>query len=283
MPDDGNIFGGGLLGSAQQGQEPQGGQFSPPADGGQQQQTNAGGHPAWNEYLADIPQEFHAKVTPAFEKWDKGVQEKLQKVHSTYEPWKPLLDSGVDPNQAEFAVQLLHSINETPELVYKAIGEFYNLTPQQAKEAVEQGQTGEPNGQQPEINPLDPRISELERQNKIMAQVLLEAQTREQEEQADYELDQELGALEQKYGKMDEPTERIILGLMNSGLSGEDAAQVYFGNLQRAGAANLPKPLIMGSGGGGAPGAGIDPTKLDDKGTKNLVVQMLQAAQRQRQ
>jgi len=243
---------------------------------GQQESQGQGGNPAWQEFLDVVPQELHHQVTPLLEKWDKGVQDRFQKVHSTYEPWKPLVDAGVDPEHASFGVQFLDYLQENPQDAYNMIGEYYGISAKQAQELVEQGQDGEPN----EEDPYDSRFTEIERQNKIMAEVLLDNQNRESEMQAEAELDTEFNQLYQKYGRFDESTENIILGLMSSGMSSEDAAQTYFSNLERAAGARTPKPLIMGSG-GGAPGQGVDVKKLDEKGTKNLIVQYLQAARDQ--
>lgn len=241
------------------------------------QGSPVGGHPAWNEYLSGIPQEFHDKVTPAFQKWDTEVQGKLQKVHSTYEPWKPFMDAGIDPQQAEMALQIYNSINETPEMVHKAIEEYFGPFGTQEPEG-EQGQNGE------QSDPYESRFTEIERQNRIMAQALLEARDSESQAQADAQLDAEMGQVYEKYGQLNPISEKMILGLMNSdgNLTANQAADLYFQNLESVSKARVPKPLIMGAG-GGAPGTGVDVKKLDDKGTKDLVVQMLQAAADQRQ
>lgn len=235
-----------------------------------------GGHPAWSEYLSDIPQEFHEKVTPAFQKWDTEVNKKLQSVHSTYEPWKQFVDAGVDPQQAEMALQVYNSINETPEMVYKAIGEYFGPFGQEEPKG-EQGQ----NGEQPD--PYESRFTEIERQNRLMAQALLEAHDAEVSAQADAQLDAEMSQVYQKYGQLNPVSEKMILGLLNSdgNLNAMQAADLYFENLESVSKSRTPKPLIMGAG-GGAPGAGVDVKKLDDKGTKDLVIQMLQAAADQR-
>lgn len=245
---------------------------------GSDQGGTSGIHPAWQEYLNDVPAEYHEKVIPAFKAWDQGVQQKIQSVHSTYEPWKQFVDSGIEPDQAKFGLEFVNTLQTEPAKVAQAIIDYYNLGDQfkAAEAAVEQGQEGI------EPDPYDSRFSELERQNRLLAQALLHNQERDADMQAEAELDAELTGLYQKYGKFDQNTEQIILSLMANGHSGEDAANLYFGAIENSARARTPKPLIMGAGGGAPGNGGVDPKKLDESGTKNLVVQMLQAAAEQR-
>lgn len=246
---------------------------------GQEPQGAPGtGHPAWNEYLADIPQEFHDKVTPAFQKWDSEVQKKIQSVHSEYEPYKPFKESNIPPERLDYSLQVANAIETDPELVYKALVEHYGPFGEEKPKGNEQGQNGE------EIDPYDERFAELERQNKLMAQALLTREEAAKHAEEDAALDEEMQQVYGKYGKLDETTEKMILGFYASGAVGtaEEAADAYFANLERASKARAPRPLIAGPG-GGAPHTGIDPKKLDDKGTKNLVVDMLKAAAEQRE
>src|SRR5213592_3195837 len=86
------------------------------SDAGQQGSDNQGGlNPAWTDLLNELPQELHSKVTPVLQTWDKGVQDRFNKVHSEYEPWKTITKSGVDPETAQFALNLLNSVNNQPE------------------------------------------------------------------------------------------------------------------------------------------------------------------------
>lgn len=229
--------------------------------------NGSNGNPAWNEFLEAVPQEFHNKVTPVLEKWDKGVQERFQKVHSEYEPWKPILKTGVDPETTQFALNLLNTLNDNPELVHKAIGDYYKLGD---KAPVEQGQV-EPVDQD---DPYKAKFEQLEQQANTMAQILLKQREEQVNAQADAELDQELAKLRKTYGEFDE---EYILAKMTNGHSAEDAVKSYYQAVERMAKSKMPRPLIMG-GGGGVPGQNVDPRKLSDSGTKNLVVEMLKAA-----
>lgn len=247
-------------------------------DGGQEQQ-GTGVNPSWQEYLNEIPQELHEKVIPAFEKWDKGVQDRFQKVHSEWEPWKQFVDAGIEPNEVQFSLNLLNSINENPEMVWKAIGEHYKLF---EKETSNSGQgQGKPTGEEDVEDPYAPQFEELRRQQQIMAQVMLNQRQAELDAQADADLDTELKALQGKHKDRGGFDERYVLALMQNGFSSEDAVNAYFEFQEKERQKFGVKPLIMGSG-GGLPNPTTDVRKLDEAGRKNLVAQMLQGYAQQR-
>lgn len=240
-------------------------------DGGSGFDNNTGqsGNPAWQEFLNVVPEEFHPQVTPVLEKWDKGVQDRFTTVQQQYEPykaWEPFVKQGVNPEEADFALRLLNGLNENPQMVYNAIKDFYNLDGSDNS----QGQEGPLTD---EVNPLDPRISQLERQNEIMAQHLLNNAKQAELAQAEAELDHELSEARKKHGDFDE---KFVLAYMQNGYPADEAAKAYMDWQASERAKFGAKPLIMGSG-GGAPQFNTDVRKLDDKQTKNLVVQMLQA------
>lgn len=235
--------------------------------GGEQQGSN----PAWNEFLEAVPQEFHEKVTPILQKWDTGVNERFNKVHSEYEPWQQVVKSGVDPETTQFAINLLSQMNDNPKMVYDAMRDYYKFDAQQSAQGNNSGQgQNEPIQEDPYAN----RFSAIEEQNRVMADILLRQRETELNAQADNELDREMSQLAQKYGKFDE---RYVLAMMQNGYSGEQSVQQFQSFQQEAVKNYAPKPLIMGSG-GGIPGQQINPTKMSDKATKDLVTQMLEAA-----
>lgn len=240
-------------------------------DGGQQGNE---GHPAWQEYLNDLPQELHSQVTPVFEKWDKGVQERFQKVHSTYEPWKGVINSGVEPTVAQFGINLLSQLETNPKYVYDALGQYYNF-------AQGEGEQGQENPQDQEQNqPWRGEIDELRKQNQILASHALKRQEAERQAAADKALDQEFSGLKEKYGDYDE---LWVLSRMGDGrTSAEDAVKQYHEWLGKMVEGHKPKPLIMGAG-GGVLGQGTDVSKMSEQQRRSAAVQMLQAMNAQRQ
>jgi hypothetical protein len=238
--------------------------------------TEDQGNPAWSTFLEVIPEEFHEKVKPVLRNWDSGVQERFQKVHQEYEPWKPFVEGKVDPEHAQFALNLLNRLDTNPAEVRDAINEYYKLNaPVTPGPNSGQGQAEPPE----EVDPYDTRFKTLEENNRVMAQILLSQREAEEATRADQELDSQLSSLRKTHGDFDE---RYVLALMQTGSSAEDAVKGYMDFRDREVGRRVPKPLIMGGASGGSLNQGIDPRKLDDKGTKDLVVQMLEAAASER-
>lgn len=249
--------------------------------GGGQEPT--GVNPAWQEFYGSAPEDVRDQyLTPAFQKWEQNVNSMVQKVHSEYEPWKPVMQQ-VDPATASWAIQVANALNTDPKMVYEALGEWIgqqdNSNGQQNQQnGLNTGQGQQPNNNNQDDAPWAPKLANLEQQNQLMVDYLRAQQNAQQAAQADAQLESELNTVRQKYN-LQEKDMPFVLGLMaNQDYTTEMAAKAvaeYSGSFR-------PKPLIMGSG-GGVPGAGINPAKLDDKGTKNLVVQMLAANQAQAQ
>lgn len=259
--------------------DPQGGDNGGYTGGGEEQQggSGTGGNPAWSTVLNEIPQEYHAKLTPHLQEWDKGVNDRFQKVHSEYEPWKPIIGAAGDPQTAQFALNLLDAMYNNPQAVYDALKSKYNFDAAVEGSAPQANGNGQGQGE-PTQEPWEARYNQLQQQNAQIAEYLYNKQRIELEAQQDAALDQELNGLRQKYGDFHEP---YVLALMQGGKTAEQAVQ-DFQKFQEETAKNYqPKPLIMGSG-GGFPGGNFNPAKASDGQVNDIVVQMLQAAAAER-
>lgn len=247
-------------------------------DGGQGYDTGTGeqsqGNPAWNEFLQVVPQELHPQVTPLLEKWDKGVNERFQKVHSDYEPWQPIIKSGVDPQSVQVGLNLMNALESDPYTVYSALQEFYGKSDPRF--------TGAVNGTKPEQGQAEPTdndpyqrdIAQLKQQQQVLAQHAISIREKEIAAQQDAVLEQELSAARSKYGEYDE---RYVLALMQNGMSADDAVQSFQKFVTNEAKKYTPKPLIMGTG-SGIPNQSLDVRKMDDAGRRSIALQMLKAA-----
>lgn len=257
------------------------GQTAPDNSG--QQGTGQNLNPAWNELLGVIPEQLQPQVTPHLQKWDQNFQQQVSQVHSQYEPWKPFIDGGVQPQDVDFALGLMQAISTNPQEVMTALQEWMN-----GEEGGEEGEYYDEQGQNypPQSQDLDglpdisqhPAYQELESAVQTMAEILLGQREEEQSVQAEQELDQELNQLKEQYGEFDE---RYVLGLaMNDeNISLEDAVK-EFHSLQEniLSGKRQPGPPVLGSG-GASPGSNLDTSKMNPKDTRALVAQMLQQAQ----
>lgn len=250
--------------------------------GGNPDGDGAPGHnPAWDAVLNVLPEQFHSVVTPHFQQWDQSAQSRVEQANAQlkeFEAYKPFVEHGISTDEMEQGLRLLWEINNNPQNVYQALQQAYNY------------------GQQPGTTPQTPEIDEnnplsqlppeiLEKINsqegvlQAVAQIVLNDAQAKQDATADADLDRELNSLKEKHGEYDED---YVLAKMQNGMSGEDAVKSYQALVQRITPAPFA-PAVLGNRGGGSgiPSGAIDPTKLSGKETRNLVAEMLAAAQRQ--
>lgn len=246
-----------------------------PVGSGPEQQ---GMNPAWNDLLNQVPQELHEKIAPTLKQWDQNFQNQVQKVQSEYEPWKDITKN-YDPETASFGLNLLSALETNPREVYDRIGQFYKFAEEQqaASTSTDQGQetdTGEdPYG-------YGSKLKQLEEHNELIARTLLEKQQAEQQAQEDAALEQELTSLQEKY-KQNGPFDQffVLARAQANGGDIEKGVQEFYQWRDQQMQSYVPKPLIMGTG-GGLPLQNTDVTKMGNKDVKNLMVEILETAKR---
>ena len=227
-----------------------------------------GGHPAWQEILDAIPEQYREAVMPTLEKWDKGVQNRFQSLHSKYEPLKAY--ESLDPQQVEMGLNLIERINEDPRAVYDLMRTTYGFDNEQG--------ASENEGSMSE-NSLEPDAAvtaQLTATEQRLAQLEQEREMEKYQEQ----LDAYIAYLhEPEHGKRVEFDEDYVITLLANGVDGEEAVSRYQKIVETAApkSAAPPAPRIMPSG-GGVPSNAIDPKTLSDSQTKDLVTQILQQA-----
>lgn len=241
---------------------------------GEGQQGAEGGNPAWQPFLEAVPQEYHAKVTPLLQEWDKNVNNRFEKVHSEYADFKDFKENGVNRQHLEQGLNLLNALQADPFQVWKAMKEAYNFELESATAG--QGQ------QEPKVDdePWKKDYEELKSNYETVAKVLVAKQEAEENARQDQILSDEMSRLRKQYGDYDE--EWVLAKLMvNPKNTPEDAVKAYKTWESQQQARFGPKPLFI-SGNGGVPGANnFDPRKAKDKDVNSYVAEMLQHAQRQ--
>lgn len=244
-----------------------------------QNDSGTGINPAWNDLLGVIPSQLHSQITPHLQQWDKNYQEGIGKVHSQYEPWKPFIDNGISPDQVQYGLQLLNAMETRPQDIYAAMQQYFGeQNPEDDGEQdleLEQGQ---------ESTPIDitqhPQFQQLADMVNAMAELTVQQNTQQLEQQADSELEQEFKAAHEQYGDFDEKWVMVQL-LANDELTLDGAVQQYQQFVKDLLTnANKPGPRVLGTG-GNVPNQGADPSQLDDKGRRSLVAQMLDEARQQ--
>lgn len=219
----------------------------------------------WNDIVGAFPEDKRAELAPL-------LKERIDSVHKQYEPLKAYEDyqkSGVSSEQIATALNIYNVVENNPRQVYDVLAQHLGISPQEAKEVVEEVTEGDSS---------DPRVAKLQQQVETMAKVMLaerEASMKQAEtEKQDAALEKEMTALRKKFGDIDE--EEILMRMVHKNLSAEDAYKEYSAKVSEL-RRTRPAPMVMGNS-GAIPRNAIDPTKLDNAGTKNLVAQMLQHA-----
>lgn len=261
-----------------------------PIEGGEVQGTDGGAvenspgpNPAWDEVLGVIPESLHSAVTPHFQKWDQSAQQRIEQANTqlkAFESYQPFVDNQISPEDLEQGLQLMYQLNTNPQGVYEALAQAYGYGAQSpTSQEGGTGAEGEGEGEGNEFQ--DPRFDQLQQGLDLVAQTILTQQQREMEAQASAQIDAEVEQMKQQHPGI---SEEFIYSLM---VNGFDAS--YIGNKWNEVTQNIlqqnPRPFapsVLGSNGGGTglPSQAIDPTKLNGKDTRNLVVQMLNAANR---
>lgn len=206
---------------------------------------DSGSNPAWNEFLDAIPADYHEAVTPVLKKWDSGVNERFQKIHNEYADYKPFKENGYTSEQLDFAIGLAKALQEQPDEVWKALGEYHGYfdADDDDQEDVEDYNEGY----------SDPRLASLEEGYNLLAEAFIQQETAKQQALEDEALDNELDSLRDKYGDFDE--EYVLTQMVAREVSAEDAVKIYHSHLDKVlSSNNRPKaPRVFSSSGGGIP------------------------------
>lgn len=231
-------------------------------------------NPAWNDVLSVLPEQYHAVVTPHFQKWDNEAQNKITELNSQVGSWKDfqfLQEHGFTSEQVTQALNIMQELNTNPKNIYDALEEAYKFSGANSPVAT---------GENPsEVNPWESKYNELQGQLSTISQIMLQQEEARNNARADAQVDAEINAALQKFPDvvLDKNTENYILTqAYTTGMSIEQAFQ-QFVDFRNALSPQPYAPQVMGSTGGGVPSQAIDPKSLSGKDTRNLVVQMLMA------
>lgn len=250
-------------------------------------------HPAYEKVLAELPEAWHAKITPHLQEQDKYFQQQLEK----YTPFKRFADDGITADLIEGGLGIARAIDEDPVTLYNNLQKYLKdqgLLAEEAKQAAadimeqESGSDFEdmfdgekiPAALQKEIDALKAKTDEVEgwKNQQEFAKMQAEAES---------ELEAGMAALKQAHN-ITEAHEVAIWDLMNAALSAgreitvaEAAQQLQ----QMVGAfpspsSSEPAPMVVGSAGGaGVPSINTSVPK-DDKGKKAMMAQLFEEYQR---
>lgn len=257
------------------------------------------GHPAWNQYLKDIPEGFHPIVKPAFEQWDQEVQRRLAEVQSRYKPYEQYIGN-TQPEQIGEALRLYQMMANDPQQIFNAMAEHYGFGQDNAGQGQAVDETDEFDlgaeddelSQHPRFQQLLQQQEALQQQQAQFVQAMEQAQQARAAQEAEAEgeqwLEQKISATtELLKEKGIEPdwdyifARTMALGQSNQGLDNDQAweqsvnAWINKVNGMRPSASSGAPPVMPTSG--GTPSNQI-PNITDGKTRRELGAAYLQAA-----
>lgn len=236
---------------------------------------NTKGHPAWDEYLKDIPEQFRSQVTPAFEKWDKD----FQKVQSRYAPYEKFTQH--DPAELDAAMQVTQLLRTNPKALYDNLAERFGFNAN-----VDQGQSEEEDDpysfedDEDEDDSIEnnPQFREMAEKFQQMQEFIQNQQRQQQaaqmEAQVQQETNQAFNQIEKAIGRslsQQEKTEVIKRAVLNGDSTGNyDIIEGYkdfarlANSIRNQPRKNASAPAVL-SGNGGLPVKSTEDQSLDEK------------------
>jgi hypothetical protein len=161
-------------------------------------QEESSRNPAWGEALNAIPPEFHPHLEKHFSDWDKGVQNRFQKVQQELAPlsaYKEFAELGLKSEDINEAMQIRHLLNTQPRDLYEYLEKQHNFG---------QESQGQKNAETPDYDlsneeydlEKDPRFLAVQQQAAFAQQAIQENQRIQTEAKIQSEIDTEVKAIQ---------------------------------------------------------------------------------------
>lgn len=251
------------------------------------------GHPAWQSILDKLPEDLRPLIVPELEAWDKGVQAKVQGLHSQYDPYKEFAENQIDAETLKQSLYIANHLQSDPEgFVRRAIENFgldiLNPNNEQDNDDMLKWD-GEDITKHPQFQAL---ATQLEAINQWKQQQDQQVEQTQQEKQLEDYLD---GLQEQNKDK-GEFDRLYVSALMANGLKGEDAVNQFYETVNGYASKLLPgnqqqqqtqqqtqqPPVVMGgagNAGSGSPNNPVNMGSLKNGEVSDLVIEMLKKMQ----
>jgi hypothetical protein len=252
-------------------------------------ETESKVHPAHEKLLAELPEAWHAKVTPHLQEQDKYFQQQIEK----YTPFKDYVEQGVSPDLILGGLNLARAIESNPQEVFESLRDYLGqqgLLPEEAAQAAVDFMESEFDEDAEDIFDAVPaelrrEIEELKQFRDQQEEIQYYQELEKETDRYTYELEDEIANLKSRFN-ISEAHEIAMYDLMNAALNAgreislAEAAQQLQSMVgpfaPTNGQAYEPAPTIIGSAGG----AGVVAPNLqipkDDKGKKEMLAQMFE-------
>lgn len=262
------------------------------------QQSEGGYHPAYEPLRQQLGLQFET-IKPELAKISKSFDEHVTKVNGQLAPWKPMIDQGVTPEKVTQAFTMLQRLNDNPEEIYNALGQFLQENgrlPQNAAEAaqaVEDADEGDDEFASPEakqIRALEKQLQEFKDlftgQNEQARQAAEAAQYEVEVARANQDVQQEQNAFMAAHPDLaKEDMAEILKRQYYEALQGpehirplEEIGKEFFALQDRIRSAPRPNdlaPRLPGAGGAVPKGQAKDPSEFSRQESQDALAALL--------
>ena len=252
-------------------------------------------NPAWQPFLDKLPSELHPVIIPTLREWDQSVQNKLQDVHKTYDPYKEFVESKVDPEVVRRSLYLADQLESDPELLVNQVIEHFGLD--YVKKAMAEANAPVSNSDNDDdddfdLDSLGSDISKHPQFKQVMEQVTkmqetLDAKDNETKaEQEQREFEEVLNTLQETNKDKGDFDRLYVSALVTNGVEPAKAVDSYYNivaeGIKRAGisssSSGSPIPVVVGGegvSGSGIPDQSIKMGDLKNGEVQDLIINML--------
>lgn len=163
-------------------------------------------NPVWEPIRQELGLSFET-IKPHLLEIDKGFNQGITKANERYAPWKAFDEQGITPEAINQSFAVLQRLNDSPEEVYAALGQFLQengrlpQNQQEAEEALDNAGEEEmyETPEQQKIAELEARLSEFQQFQQAQFE---QQQMAELEARADQEVSQEYEAFEKAHPEL---------------------------------------------------------------------------------
>lgn len=179
-------------------------------------QSQEGGiNPVWDPIRQELGLQFEA-IKPHLLEIDKGFNQGITKANEKYTPWKAFDEQGITPDAINQSFAVLQKLNDSPEEVYAALGQFLQENgrlPKNAQEAEQALEDADGAGDEFET-PEQQALRQLQEQQEQM-QNFLQAQQQEQQmavlnAKAEQEVAQEYDTFEKAHPDLTQAEKQMV-------------------------------------------------------------------------
>lgn len=268
----------------------------------------------YDSYLGQVPESLRDQIEPAFKQYRENLENGYNSYAEKYKPYAEIEEMGWTPEHVGLGLNVLQQLNTQPQTVVDAIVQEHPEVLQQylQSQGIQSapqfsglpgnginGQPGQgsvpgiPQGQNNggssdfDVPPaLQQRLDQQEQVIQLIYKGLQQQQedlTRNRQQEQEQQELQQFNQMLDKIAPQDKFHRPLILSYISQGMEPDQAVKSYqeFMNTQQAQWRGGNAPLVAPGSGGGMPTEPVDTSKLSMSDRKNLIVQVLEAANRQ--